>query len=166
MNQARDLTPFELKLIADIKKHGCQVLHVFDPQGEEPNFSYSIGFPETLAQPEVIVFSLDKGLMHRMINEIWRQASQDGLQLSDGLRIAGLLEGFDCIAREITDPAAIAEHFGSAIWYHRSQRGQSVERAFQIVWPGARQGLFPWEEGCAAQVITDQPPLYQMSLNS
>lgn len=161
VNVARELTPFEEDIIEKVRTHGCMVLHVFDPERKEPDFSYSIGFPETVAQPEVIVFGLDKKLMLSMINETLRQCSEEGLSLADGLRISGLIEGFDCIAREITGQAAIDEHFGSAIWYHRTQRGEELQRAFQLIWPGAQQGLYPWDEGCAADVSEWQPPLYE-----
>ncbi len=141
------------------------VLSVFDPEQKDPDFSYSIGFQESAGQPEVIVFTLSKPLRTNMINEIFRQMIEEGLELEDGLRIGGLIEGFDCIARHITSRNALNEHFGSAIWYHRSQRDFEINDAYQIVWPGAKQGLFPWEQGCAQDVIDDQPALYQSSMH-
>jgi hypothetical protein len=153
------LNAFEQKLLDDIRDYGCQVLHVFDGNGNEPGFSYSIGFPVSVNQPEVIVFGLDRKLMHSMVNEVHRQCSE-GLLLRDGAKVHDLIEGFDCVLRRVTDGAAIREHFGSAIWYHRTQRGVDVKEAYQLVWPGAQQGLFPWEEGCSADVISQQPALY------
>ena len=154
------LDPQEQKVLDNIRDHGCQVQFVFDEAGFEPDFSYSIGFPATVEQPEVIVFGLNRELMTSMVNEVWRQAADEGLVLEDGKRISSLIEGFDCIAREITEPKAIRDHFGWATWYYRSQRGEAVERAFQLVWPGAKQGLFPWESGCAEEVIEMQPALF------
>ncbi|WP_305098226.1 DUF4262 domain-containing protein [Croceibacterium aestuarii] len=154
------LTEIEQTIVDMVDKHGCFIMSVFDPEGVAPDFSYSIGYARTVQQPDVIVFSLPKSLRASMINEIWRQMSEDGLELSDGAEISDLLEGHICVAREVTDPAAIAEHFGSAIWYYRHIGMPAVSRAFQIVWPGAHQGLLPWEEGCASEVIEDQPALY------
>jgi len=34
------LNAFEQKLLDDIRDFGCQVLHVFDGNGNEPGFSY------------------------------------------------------------------------------------------------------------------------------
>jgi hypothetical protein len=165
MTDQRPLTEFEERILRNVQDHGCMVLTVFDPAGEQPDFSYSIGFPETAGQPEVIVFSLPKSMRANMINEIWRQCTSEGLTLSDGKRISGLLDGFECIARRITSPDAIREHFGSAIWYHRRQRQTELIEAYQIVWPGAHQGLFPWESGCIQTVIDDQPALYSLSVH-
>ena len=160
VSEGRPLNEIEQKIVDSVREHGCFVMSVFDPDQKEPDFSYSIGFPETVSQSEVIVFSLPRDLRISMVNEIWRQISEEGLALSDGLRIYDLLQGHDCIAREITDLDAIEEHFGSAIWYHRRFRSEELTRAFQIVWPGAQQRLFPWDEGCVEDVIEMQPALY------
>lgn len=160
VSELRPLTDFEKDLVEKIDKFGCMIMHVFDGKGSDPGFSYSIGFPKNLGQPEVLVYGLDNSLMHSMINEIFRQCREDGLILQDGLHIGELIEGFDCIAREVSDCVAINEHFGSAIWYNRRFLEEEIQTAFQIVWPGARQGLFPWEQGCADDVIECQPALY------
>jgi hypothetical protein len=150
----------EQKVVDDIRDYGCHIMHVFDDVGSDPDFSYTIGLPVTVDQPEVIFFSLEKNLRQYALNEVRRQC-QAGLALSDGLRISNLIEGFDCIARRITSQQAIYNHFGWAIWYHRTQRNKPVTEAYQIVWPGAVQRLFPWEEGCDYDVIELQPPLYE-----
>ena len=164
--EQRPLSEIEQKIANDVQRHGCSIMSVFDPEGEEPDFSYSIGFPEKLAQPEVIVFSLPKNLRASMINELYRQMSAEGLVMHDGQRVSDLLVGHDCILREVRNGEAIAEHFGSAIWYSRRFHDRELQQAFQIVWPGAQQGLFPWEEGCSQAVIDDQPALYSTGLNS
>ncbi|KAG5720285.1 hypothetical protein E4T56_gene14342 [Termitomyces sp. T112] len=150
----------------EIKRVGAwrQVMNILPGDNDEPGFSFSIGFPVSVGQPEAVIFGLSSELRHSMMNEIRRQCS-DGLKLSDGLRISGLIEGFDCVARRITDPEAIRQHFGWAIWYHRSQLGKEMTEAYQIVWPGAQQGLFPWETGCHPDVIALQPALYETSIH-
>jgi hypothetical protein len=157
----KKLDPDEQQVVDDIAEYGCQVQFVFDDKGRAPDFAYSIGFPVSVGQPEVIVFGLNRELMISMVNEVRRQCAEDGLLLKDGLNVSGLIGGFDCIAREVTDPDAIREHFGWAIWYHRSQRGEEMRQAYQLIWPGAEQGLFPWQEGCDPFVIEMQPKLYE-----
>lgn len=161
---SRKLDKDEQGVIDNIRDYGCQVQFVFDPDGERPDFSYSIGFPVSVGQPEVIVLGLRRELMHSMVNEVRSQCA-DGLVLSDGAHVSGLLEGFDCVLRHVTNPAAIEEHFGWAIWYHRSQRGVELNEAYQIVWPGAQQGLFPWDADCDEYVISQQPALYETSIH-
>ncbi|WP_432200940.1 DUF4262 domain-containing protein [Erythrobacter sp. W53] len=155
-----DLSDFEEGILANIKDHGCQVNHVFDPDGEEAGKSYSIGFPETVGQPEVICFGLDHKLMHSMIDEICRRC-REGFLIEDRKRISDLLDGFDCELRRVLPENIVVDHFASAMWYsEHSDRGQMSD-AFQIVWPGAVNGLFPWEDGAAPDVIDMQPALYE-----
>ncbi|WP_395394006.1 DUF4262 domain-containing protein [Novosphingobium sp. BL-8A] len=160
----RELDEQEQAVLDNVRDHGCQSQFVFDPDGKEPDFAYSIGFPVSVGQPEVIVYGLRRDLMHFMVNEMRRQCA-GGLVLGEGVVVSGLLEGFDCVLRHVTDPVAIKEHLGWAIWYHRSQHGNAVKEAYQIVWPGAQQGLFPWDNGCDDYVISQQPALYQTSIH-
>lgn len=160
MSQQAPLDPAEQKCIDDIAEHGCHVMKVFDNADGLPNFAYSVGLPVSVGQPEVLVYGLRLELMHSMINEIYRQCSE-GLELLDGKRVHNLIGGHDCIVRRCTDLGVIEEHLGWASWYHRSQQGKEVEEFFQIVWPGAVNGLFPWEEGASLDVIDAQPALYE-----
>ncbi len=157
-----ELSEFEQRIVANVKKHGCQVNHVFDPDQVTENFSYSIGFRKTVRQPEVIVFGLPKGLMHSMINEVLSQCF-NGLNMADGMVVSNLIEGFDCVVKNVLDSNITHEHFGSAIWFDKHVGGGGVIDAFQIVWPGANDGLFPWEEGAAEDVIHAQPALYELA---
>lgn len=155
-----ELTEFEQRIVANVEEYGCHVMHVFDPDGVEENFSYSIGFPVSVSQPEVIAFGLPRNLMHSMINEVHRQC-RDGLIMEDGLRVSDLIEGFECELRSVGPKHIVAEYFGSAMWFHRTQTEQPLAGAFQIVWPGAANGLFPWDEGASQDVIDAQPALYE-----
>jgi hypothetical protein len=165
MNFQRELDPDEQSVIDNIRDHGCHIMHVFDDKGELPEFSYSIGFPVSVGQAEVIVFGLKREVRHWMVNEVCRQCAE-GLKLTEGLRISGLVEGFDCVARLVRDPGAIREYFGWAIWFHETQRGEQLTEVYQLVWPGAVQGLFPWDEGCDEDVIELQLPLYDLKVAS
>ncbi len=150
---------FERNIVANVREHGCHINYVFDPEGVEPDFAYSVGFPETVGQPEVIVFGLSREVMHFMINEILRQC-RDGLQLEDGLAISGLLEGHECIACAIPPRDIVREHFNSALWFRQFTTGEQAIDACQIVWPSAVDGLFPWEDGCDDSVRNFQPCLF------
>jgi hypothetical protein len=161
----RKLDAGEQRVVDNIRDYGCQVQFVFDPNGKLPDSSYSIGFPVSVGQPEVIVLGLPRELMHSMVNEVRRQCAA-GLILRDGTVVSGLLEGFDCVLRHVISTEAIREHFGWAIWYHRSQRNEEMREVYQIVWPSAQQGLFPWEPDCHPDVIALQPALYETRLNS
>ncbi len=153
------LSDYDSKLLGNIDRHGWQFTFVFDPDGKNPDFGYSIGFTQTLNAPEFIVFGLDKGLMNSMIWEVFRQI-EGGLQPADGMRLQGLLDGFDCILRKAKHHQLFEEYAVSAnwFWHHLGETGHPT--VYQIVWPGAQQGLFPWESDCDAFVIESQPQLW------
>lgn len=165
MTSPRPLTDHEQKIVDCVEKDGCFVTGVFDPDGRAPNFSYSAGFPQSLGQGDVIVFGLEHSLMHRMINTIWRACS-NGLKLVDGGRLSGVLDDCEVAVCEIERDRIVPDFFNTAIWYHNRIFGTALTGAFQIVWPGAKQGLFPWEPDCNDYVISQQPALYQPRLNS
>ena len=158
-----DLSDFEQGILANIEEHGCQVNHIFDPDGDMVGKSYSIGFPETVGQPEVICFGLGNDLMHSMINGLLDQCLE-GLKMQDGLRVSGLLEGFDCVLRSVKSDHIVSDHFNSAMWYSRHQGVGEMQKAFQIVWPSSETGLFPWDEGVAHVVVDAQPALYEAAV--
>ena len=149
----------EKKLIAQVDKHGWMSTFVFDPDGHTPDFCYSVGFTKSLNAPEFIVFGLSKDLMHNMLWELYRQV-QAGAVPSDGLRWTGLLEGFDCISRKARHPDLYTEYAVSAAWFWHENGNTGSPDVYQVVWPGSRQGLFPWEKGCVSDVIDAQPALW------
>lgn len=159
-----ELDSYERNILDHVAAFGCSVTNVFDPDGDSPSFSYSIGFTKSVDQPEVIVFGLDTTLMHRMINETLRLC-QAGLDLEEGGRIAGVLDGFDVVSRAIPTERITRGHFNSAMWYHRREFGSELTRAMQLVWPSSKTGLFPWQPDCHQSVIDAQPALYEPRLN-
>ena len=156
-----DLNVYETDVIANVDRFGCHITSVFDPDHGLPDFSYSTGFPKSLDQPEVIIFGLQRKLMASMINEIYRQCAEDGLELADGLVVSDLLLGHDCIAREVSADALADEFFTTATWYSHRILGRELRRGFQIFWPGAESGLYPWDEGAHPDICESQPSLYE-----
>lgn len=150
---------YEKNLVATVEKHGWYCTGVFDPDGEESDFSYSTGFATTLNAPEFIVFGLDTSLMHAMLWEVFRQI-QAGAIPHDGKRWQNVLDGYDCISRKVQAPNVHDEYTVSAQWYWNDTGHKDPLEVYQLVWPGAAQNLFPWDKGCAQTVIDCQPPLW------
>ena len=150
---------YEKKLLRNIEEFGWQATSVFDPKGEDPNFTYSIGFTSTLEAPEFIVFGLPSDLMRSMLWEVFRQI-EAGRAISDGDRLSGLLEDFDCVVREVHPDNIKPEYLNSAIWYWHRTGNEGLPPVFQVVWPGKNDGLFPWDVACPEIVRELQPPLY------
>jgi hypothetical protein len=160
----RALSDYECKVIVNVRDYGCHVVSVFDPEKKDPPFSYSVGFPETVGQPEVIIFGLNSSMGLFAINETLRQCRAD-LVLRDAQAIEGLLEEYDviCMARAVAKRHLVPEYFNSALWYHRYRTGKELEAAVQLVWPD--EGIWPWEPGATAEFLEEQPGLYDGKLN-
>jgi hypothetical protein len=153
------LSEYEQQIADNVAEHGWFRTSVIceDP---EPSWSYSVGFAETLGASECIIFCLPCKLMHAMLWSVFRQIKA-GATLSDGERWSGLLQGFDCVSRPVHPKWIAREHFNAALWYWGDplKKGRPLT-AYQIVWPGALDGLFPWDPGCSDIVIKSQPALY------
>lgn len=162
---SRDLHDYERRILDNVRDHGCHINYVADPEGEQPPFGYSVGFPETIGQPEVIVFGLSSELVAAMINAIYRQC-RDGLQMEDGLAVSDLLAGHDCVLERVAPGNIIPDYFNSAMWFCRHTTGEAMDAAYQIVWPGAQDGLFPWDEDASDEVRALQLPLSSESFKA
>lgn len=154
-----EYSDYEQRLLSVIEQHGWQFTYVFDPDGQAPGFGYSVGFTKSLNAPEFIVFGLERGLMQRMLWEVHNQI-KNGAFPDDNMRWQGVLEGFDCISRKAVHETLYSDYAVSADWYWRETGHSGNPQVYQLVWPGARQGLFPWETGCAQDVIDAQPHLW------
>lgn len=163
------LSRLEQQIIDNVEEFGCHITVVTPPddldedEGEE-RFAYSVGFPLTVDQPEVIVFGFSTELSAAVINGVLDMC-REGLVLEDWKVIDGLLKGHRCMVREVEPDCLIPHYFNSAMWFAEHE-GDLMTRAMQIVWPGVDDGLFPWDKGCSQAVRDLQTPLYRTSLNS
>ena len=155
----RPLNDFEQKILDNIETHGWHATAVSGSKGETKSFAYSVGFSKTLGAPECIVFGLPWDLMHHMLWEVYRQV-EAGAAITQGARWQGLLEGFECVSMRATNKELFSKYAISAGWYGRNISGLGEPDVYQIVWPGARDGLFPWDQGCSKDVISAQPQLW------
>ena len=144
MSQAA-LSDLEQRMVDCIEQYGCFVMSVFGPEKELADFAYSIGFPASFGQGDVLISGLDLDLMKTLINDTCRLCSE-GLVLSDFGRTDQLLNNYDCAFRAVAPENLVAEYWNSARWFQERYREQPFSGAYQIVWPD-KAGAFPWEEG-------------------
>lgn len=159
---AERLNQHEQKILDNIRDHGWFCWGVFDPDGNGPDFSYSVGFTTALGAPEFIIFGLDLKLMRSMLWGVFDQI-RDGREVRAGDRWSGLLDGFDCIAHPVHPTNLDPEYLNSALWYWGRNNPKGALPAFQLFWPGSVDGLFPWDPGCADDVRALQPALHLLS---
>jgi hypothetical protein len=156
---------YEQDIVDNVERAGCHITTVFDPDGVDPSFAYSVGFPQTVKQPDVIVFGLPHEIMSHMINAMLDQC-RSVFRMADFKHVEGLLEGHHCVLRAVQSQFIVPDFFNSAMWFNLRQTGEEMTNAFQLVWPGAIDGLFPWEPGSSQEVREYQPALYGRHLNS
>jgi len=152
-------TKYEEDVVRFVESDGCFVVSVFDEEGNNPPFSYSVGFTKSLGQPEVILYGLERESAHPLINDTYALC-KNGLRLGDWTEVDDLFRDYRCIARAVDESWIIQSKFASALWYHQTQMGTGLQDVVQLVWPDA-DGLFPWENGCAEWVKRDQIALYE-----
>ena len=155
----KDLTGYEKDILKNIEVHGWQYTFVFDPEGNNPNFGYSTGLPSSLGCPEFIVFGLSNELMHDMIWNVYDQI-KSGEIISDGKVWDDIIANYQCVTKKVRDLTAFENYARSAKWHWNYTDQKNTLELYQIVWPGTKNRLFPWDKGCALDVIEMQPQLW------
>lgn len=126
----------------NVVEHACHVMMVSG--GDEGyGFAYSIGLGKSFGQPEVVCFGLDLNVMHFMINGV-RDRMEQGSRFDDGDRVAGLIEGYDCVFRRM-QRTKYRDYLGYALWFY----GGDGFDVLQLVWPD-KERRFPWNDGYSA----------------
>jgi hypothetical protein len=148
----KQLSSYESNLLANIEKHGCSVTSVFDPEGKDPKFSYSIGIAKTTSAPELIVVGLNSDISLWLVNEYNRRV-RDGEVFAAGISHAGFLDGHDVQFVDVAETHR-KHYMTSACWLH----GGPGFDALQLVWPDA-SGYWPWDEEAAESYRLGQPIL-------
>lgn len=141
----------EKKIIENIKEYGCHVTSVFDPDDEEPSFTYSTGITETLGAPEIIVVGLNHELGHFIVND-YRDRLKAGENFKAGEFYSEFIEGFDVTFEEVSEENK-SEYMCSSVWFN----GESF-LALQLVFP-TTSGVWPWQEQASPSFKSLQPSL-------
>jgi hypothetical protein len=118
---------------------------------------------ETLNHPEIIMFGLERDLMHGVMWIMVREI-RAGRRIEEPALYGGLLDGYACAIRPVHASRHV-EFLGYGMWYMRTIGRSDQLRAVQLFWP-SKSGPFPWEEGCPKIVADLQPLLYQQAAPS
>ena len=156
-----DYNDAELDILAKVDKFGWMAMNVFDPHGNDPNFTYSIGFPKSLGVPDCIAVGQRPEVTYNMLREVFEQV-RGGKQILHDMDWHGLLDGdYVCKSLRIPSQDNVGKfRMSSAIWFWESiLKREGPMPAFQIVWPGAITHDYPWDEGCSQEVLDMQPVL-------
>jgi hypothetical protein len=111
-----DLDEKDAKLLESLEQWGWFVTKV-GVSDSAPAFAYSMGLPENLKHPEIIISALELGMMHRLINVAGKRVRQ-GHGYKEGQRYDDLLKGYPCEFRKV-NPNHCYGLFDYAIWYYK-----------------------------------------------
>lgn len=144
---------FEEKAVSDIKKHGVHVLNVFDPEGNNPKFNYSVGLWYSYEHPEVLIYGLDADISTRLINDIAEKCRNGDAKAQHGMISSEYVKNFD--VKFIEAPKSeYKEHFGWANWLYQGDEFPVL----QMVFPD-KHGNWPWSEKASDDFKWFQPVL-------
>lgn len=150
------LHPAEKKLINDIKEYGWHVLNVFDKNGTEPEFAYSIGLYKTFQHPEIIIIGLRQELAHILINNIGEKIRAGG-KYQPGLFYSDILDDYECFMLNVSKES-YSEYVGYGIWYYDGDQFPLL----QCIYP-TLEGAYPWEKEWPEEIRTLQPMLGEIN---
>lgn len=143
---------YERKILDHIEQFGCSVTSVFDPDDQNPPFSYSIGIARQTDAPELIIVGLESKLAHRLINEYNRRVIAGERFVPEVLDL-GFLDGFAVQFRPVAR-AHREDYLRSACWLHD---GPDFD-ALQLIWPST-SGVWPWDPAASDWLRANQPLL-------
>ncbi|MBN8884974.1 MAG: DUF4262 domain-containing protein [Rudaea sp.] len=129
------------KVASDIRKFGWHSLHVFSNEADELPFSYSIGFTQTYAAPEVLIFNVERTKAHKLL---WACAHvlKDGGMLTPDAKDDRILNNDYQVIFKTLRVSAYGEYLGTARRYYGSKPFPAV-----VMFLPDREDRYPWEAG-------------------
>jgi hypothetical protein len=143
----------EQKVIDDIAQYGWHCVNIM-AEGENVEYSFTIGLFQSYGHPELIIFGLPSSVSHQVL-AIAADAAKAGSPLDLTRPTDALLNNYSCCFVEVPF-SEYRDHVGYARWYYQGNNFP----LYQIVWP-SRSGLFPWHHQATAEFRGAQPVLGQ-----
>jgi hypothetical protein len=136
-----------------VAANGWQAISVTD---HPPPFIYTCGLMTTFHEPEIILFGLSPEVAYSIL-----QALVEDIRGGHSFAVPGVYEGVLIklpIAIRPVDPSQHELYLGYAMGHCRYTSNPGGLVAVQVFWPD-EQGLFPFDDGCDAEVSSLQPRL-------
>ena len=147
----------ERETVEDIRKFGTHIKHVFDAEGKDPEFSYTVGLWHTHHHPEVIIVGLKQSLRHILLNNLNIEIGK-GRVFTDGLSAKDVLDGYTCYFQELPKEL-YREYLGWDAWFYDHWDFPAV----QMLWPNIH-GVYPWDSNASKEMQWQQPVLTKKPL--
>ena len=111
----RDKAEWQQMVRDNVDKHGWFGTSVFDPDGKNPSFSYSVGFTKTLTAPDFIIFGLSRELMHSMLWSLFDQKASTWILQANEMAKP---EWFEPAMMQALNSAVSCVFMGGCFWYY------------------------------------------------
>jgi hypothetical protein len=147
----------DLRVRADIERHGWHVV-IVPPEKDSPGWAHTIGLCERYQHPELLVFGSEPRQLGVLLNALGERV-RGGKRFAAGDDADGILAELPFAFRAVA-PRWTAVFLGNAAWHY--QRDDFA--VLQGFWPD-RDGRFPWDPGCEAEVAAEQPRLEHAELH-
>ena len=101
----------------NINDYGWHFLFVFDSEGDNEDFAYSVGFEETFNHPEIMIFGFDKDAAHAVLSNIASDL-KEGLRYATDKRFNGVLGNNYTVMFKQVMAEAFEEYLGTAVAFY------------------------------------------------
>src|SRR5690242_8007082 len=115
MSDEIQLDDSDRRLLRDIEQYGWHGVAIDDDDPSE--YVFSVGFMHTLNHPELVMFGLDRKLMHSVLWDAFRQIESGRRMDVEGL-YEDLIERYAVAIREV-DRTWHPHYLGYAQWHRR-----------------------------------------------
>ncbi len=148
-----DLPTADQKFLSNINTYGWAVSKVFRRDGEAgPEWAYSTGLFHSYKHPEIITFGLNLDIMHKIVNNIGDEV-KIGCRFEPGNEYQQIFGHCGCQFRPVK-ARFYRDYLGWAIWFYETDHFPTL----QCFWPD-KEGRYPWDPACNAEVVNLQPLL-------
>jgi hypothetical protein len=140
-----------------VRRRGWTAIRVGEYR-DPPCWNYSIGFWESVAAPEIVLFDVPYGSAAAIFEAIHRDLASGELVIEDG-REWGEDGTHKAIWRRVHPTRLDESWFTLAQWYKWRRTGDPYLIAFQLVLADS-QGRYPWHAEYESGLRRLQPELY------
>lgn len=144
------------QISSEIEAHGFFIMGVFDPEGKQPPWAYTIGLHHTNpALSDAIVIGLSFPQLEGTLRVIAHKMLEEGMVFEAGQTRTDLTESaYPCFFGAV-DPTHYEDYVGQGINYYAEQSFPLL----QCVWSDS-QKQFPWQQGFEEKFRSLQPLLF------
>jgi hypothetical protein len=145
----------EIEITNNIEEFGCHVMSVFDPEGEDIDFTYTIGINKRQNQPELIIIGLRHKLAASIANEYNRHI-QSGKTFKSNVFYGGFIDGFKVVFCPVS-----REYKQEYMLSCNRLYNDTDYPALQLIYPTVK-GVWPWEKKATEGFKLLQPSLQEI----